>query len=140
MCLSTGTTSKCHFSPGLPSGSPKIETFVVPKLWTFIYFSNQICFQIKLSNFKSGLNEQFEGTLSIYASRPFQWCPRGPIWCFFAFPTKVPNIHNSCTNATPKVGVHLGVIGLHPLHSPAFVRVCLTFNHTLGLMALALHT
>ncbi len=39
-----------------------------------------------------------------------------PIWCLFTFPTKVLNIHNSCTNAIPKVGVHLGVIKLHPLH------------------------
>jgi hypothetical protein len=30
---------------GTPSGSPKIGTFVVPKLWTFIYFSNQIYFE-----------------------------------------------------------------------------------------------
>jgi len=30
----------CHFSPGLPSGS-----LVVPKLWTFISFSNHIYFE-----------------------------------------------------------------------------------------------
>jgi hypothetical protein len=44
---------------------------------------------------KSALNEQCEGTLSIYASRPFYWCPRDPIWSLFAFPTKVLNICNS---------------------------------------------
>jgi hypothetical protein len=83
---------------------------------------------------KSILNEQYKGTLSIYASRPFLWCLRGLIWCLFAFPTKVMNICNSCTNVTPKVGVHLGVIGVHPLHFPPFVRVCFTPKHTLGLM------
>jgi hypothetical protein len=62
---------------------------------------------------KSCLNEQCEGILSIYASRPL-----GPIWCLFAFPTKALNIHNSSTNVTPKVGMHLGIIGFHPLHSP----------------------
>ncbi len=34
-------------------------------------------------------------------------------------------------SVTPKVGVHLGVIGLHPLHSPPFVKVCFTLKHTL---------
>jgi hypothetical protein len=29
LCLSTGTTSKCHFSLGFPSASPKIKTLVV---------------------------------------------------------------------------------------------------------------
>jgi hypothetical protein len=53
----------------------------------------------------------------------------GPIWCLFAFPTKVPNICNSRMNASPKMGVHLGVIGLHPLHSPPFVKVCFTPKH-----------
>jgi hypothetical protein len=45
-------------------------------------------------------------------------------------------------SATLKVGVHLGVIGLHPLHSPPFVRetVCFTPKHTLlASWALALH-
>ncbi len=37
-----GATSKWHF---FPSGSPKIETLIVPKLWTFIFFSNQTCFE-----------------------------------------------------------------------------------------------
>ncbi len=37
-------------------------------------------------------------------------------------------------SVTPKVGVDLGVIGLHPLHSPPFVKVCFTPKHTLGLM------
>jgi hypothetical protein len=35
---------------------------------------------------------------------------------------------------TPKVGVHLGVIGLHPLHSPPFVKVCFTPKHFFALM------
>jgi hypothetical protein len=43
-------------------------------------------------------------------------------------------------NVTPKVGVHLGVIWLHPLHITPFVRVCFTPKHIVGLMALALHT
>jgi hypothetical protein len=33
-------------------------------------------------------------------------------------------------DCNPKVGVHLGVIGLHPLHSPPFVRMCFTPKHT----------
>jgi hypothetical protein len=166
-----GTTFKCHFSLGLPSVSPKIGIFVVPKLWTFISFSNQVCFENAraiscipkkdLSNsvlhisiefhltptFKRcvvgnqisnltpsfsfdhnsctlGLNEQCEGILSIYASIKILWCPRGPIWCLFSFPTKALIIHNSFTSVTRKVGVHLGVIELHPLHFPPFVRVC----------------
>jgi hypothetical protein len=45
MCLSVGTTSKCHFSLGLPSGSPKTRTIVVSKLWLLISFSNQVCFE-----------------------------------------------------------------------------------------------
>ncbi len=32
-----------------------------------------------------GLNEQCKGTLGICTSRPFQWYPGGPIWCFFLF-------------------------------------------------------
>ncbi len=56
----------------------------------------------------------------------------GPIWCFFSFPTKAPNIHNSCTNATFKV--HLGVIRLHPLHFPPFMKMCFTPQHTFSLM------
>jgi hypothetical protein len=66
--------------------------------------------------------------------KTFLRCPQGLIWCFFAFPTKVLNIHNSHMNAIPKVGMHLGVIGLHPLHSPPFVKVCFTLQHTLSLM------
>jgi hypothetical protein len=30
----------------------------------------------------------------------------------------------------PKMRVHLGVIGLNLLHSPSFVRMCFTFEHT----------
>jgi hypothetical protein len=45
MCLFTGITFKCHFSPGLPNGSPKIKTLVVPKLWRLISFSNQVFFE-----------------------------------------------------------------------------------------------
>jgi hypothetical protein len=53
---------------------------------------------------------------------------------FFPFLTKVLNIHNSHKSATFKVGVHLGVIGLHPLHSPPFVKVCFTPKHILIFM------
>jgi hypothetical protein len=44
------------------------------------------------------------------------------------------NIHNSCMSATPKVRMHLGVIGLHPLYSPPFMRMCFTPKHNFGLM------
>ncbi len=53
---------------------------------------------------------------------------------FFIFLIKALNIHNSRTSATPKVGVHLGVIRLIPLHSLSFVRVCFTPKHNFGLM------
>jgi hypothetical protein len=32
------------------------------------------------------------------------------------------------------MGMHLRAIGLHPLHSPPFVKVCFSFIHTLTLM------
>jgi hypothetical protein len=63
--------------------------------------------------------------------KTFIMCHEGPIWCFFAFPTKALNVHDSHTNATPKVEMHLGVIGLHPLHSPPFMKVCFTPKHIL---------
>ncbi len=44
LCLSARTTSKCHFSLGFPSGSPKTKTLIVPKISTFISFSNQVYF------------------------------------------------------------------------------------------------
>jgi hypothetical protein len=44
------------------------------------------------------------------------------------------NIRNSRTSATLKVEVQLGIIGLHPLHSPPFVKVCFTPKHILCLM------
>jgi len=49
---------------------------------------------------------------------------------------RVLNIHNFCMSVIPKVGVHLEVIGLHPLHSPRFMKVCFTPKHILGLMGL----
>jgi len=33
---------------------------------------------------------------------------------------------------------HLGVIGLHPLHSPPFVKMCFTPKHIFGLMGLCI--
>jgi hypothetical protein len=64
----------------------------------------------------------------------FYWYPGSPIWCLFTFPTNVMNIHNSHTNVTPKVRLHLRIIGLHPLHSPPFVIVCFTLKHIFNLM------
>ncbi len=63
-----------------------------------------------------------------------KWYHGGPIWCLFTFSTKVRNICNFHMSATPKVGVHLGIIGFHPLHSPSIVRVYFTPKHTFGLM------
>jgi hypothetical protein len=37
-------------------------------------------------------------------------------------------------NATPKMGVHLGIIGFHPLHFPICESVFHTQTHYLGLM------
>ncbi len=54
----------------------------------------------------------------------------------FVFPTKTLNVCNSHVNATPKVGVHLGVIRLQPLHFPSFLKICFTSKHILGLMGL----
>ncbi len=81
---------------------------------------------------QSCLNEQCKGILSIYISRPPYWCPRGLIWCLFTFLTKALNIRNSSTNVIPKMGIHLGVIKFHPLHSPPFMKVCFTSKHTFG--------
>jgi hypothetical protein len=65
------------------------------------------------------------------------WYFGGLIWWCVAFSTKVLNIQNSYTNVTPKVGMHLGVIGFHLLYTPPFVRVCFTFKHIfLSLMGL----
>jgi hypothetical protein len=63
-----------------------------------------------------GLNEQCEGTLGIYILKPFQWYHEGPIWWLFIFSTKVLNIWNSRMSAIPKVGMHLGAIGLNLFH------------------------
>ncbi len=71
------------------------------------------------------------GHFNIYISRPFQWYLRGLIWCFVSFSAKALNIQDFRISVIPKVGVYLGVIGLHPLHSPPFVIVCFTFEHTL---------
>ncbi len=38
------------------------------------------------------------------------------------------------TSAIPKMGMHLKVIGLHPLYSPPFVKVCFTLKHTFTFM------
>jgi hypothetical protein len=90
--------------------------------------------------FQSSFFGACKGILGIYISRPFQWYPKGLIWCLFAFPTKALNIWDSRTNVIPKMRVHLGVIGFHPLHFPPFVKVCLTSKHTfLASWAFALH-
>ncbi len=190
LCFSMGITSKCHFSPRLPSGSPKIETLVVPKLWTFIYIYiyifqiksfkkmraqyiiafkkyfqhcitrtnwtsfdpcfQGICGQESNSQFdfyfffynhnscKSDLNEQCEITLNITLQDLFNDVLGAQIDACLFFPTKVSNIHNSCMNATPKVGMHLGVTRFHPLHSPPFVRMCFTPKHIIGLIGLCI--
>jgi hypothetical protein len=59
---------------------------------------------------------------------------------FFSFLTKAMNIQDSCTNATPKVGMHLGIIGFNFLHFPSFVKMCFTLEHIfLASWALAFH-
>jgi hypothetical protein len=50
------------------------------------------------------------------------------------FPTKFLNIWNSHMSVIPKVGVHFGVIGLHPLHFSPFVKVGFTLKHNLTFM------
>jgi hypothetical protein len=45
---------------------------------------------------------------------------------FFLLSTKALNIQNFRTNAILKMGVHLGIIGLHFLHYPPFVKVYFT--------------
>jgi len=182
-----GTTSKCHFSPILPSGSPKIGTLVVPKLWTFISFSNQIFFKnSKIISYspqkdlskglkhaligphltptfkgfvvknqipnltlapsfdhnsrKSSLNEQWEGTWSIYALGIFQWCPRGPIWCLFSFLTKALNICNPTWVQFPKWECTWESLGFIPCTLPHFWECVSHLNTLLSSWALALHT
>ncbi len=49
----------------------------------------------------------------------------------FTFSTKVLNIQDFDTSVTPKVEVHLGIIGLSLLHSPPLVKMCLILEHTL---------
>jgi hypothetical protein len=39
-----------------------------------------------------------------------------------------------CTSVTLKVGMHLGIIGFHLLHSPSFMKVCFTPKHIIDLM------
>ncbi len=74
----------------------------------------------------SNLNKQCKNILNIYTSRSFQQYVGGPIWCLFTFPTKVVNILISTHVQLPK-WVHLGVIGLHPLHSPPLWK-CVSLN------------
>jgi hypothetical protein len=62
-----------------------------------------------------GLNKQCNYILNIYTLKPFQWCLGGPNLCSFALLIKRLNIWDSCTSATPKVRVHLGIIGVHSL-------------------------
>ncbi len=47
MCLSAGTTSKCHFSSRLPNRSLKTRILVVSQLWMFTSFSNQVFYKKK---------------------------------------------------------------------------------------------
>ncbi len=49
---------------------------------------------------------------------------------FFTFPIKILNIHNFRTNAIPNVGVHWGIIGLHPYTFPHLWR-CVSHHNTL---------
>ncbi len=115
-----------------PHLTPIFKGFVVgnqiPNLTLAPSFDHNSC--------KLGLNEQCKGTLSIYASWVSNGILRAQFGVFFPFSTKALNIHNFHTNATPKVEVHLGIIGLHSLHFPSFVRVCFALKHTLDLMAL----
>jgi hypothetical protein len=105
----------------------------IPNLTLNLSFEHNSCI--------SNLNEQCKGTLGIYTSKTFQWYPGGPIWCLFAFSTNVLNIQDSRMSAIPKVRVHLGVIGVHLLRSPPFVRMHFTLKHTfLASWALALYT
>jgi hypothetical protein len=80
-----------------------------------------------------GPNEQCEGILNIYTLINFQWYLGESNWCLFSLSTKALNIWNSHTNATPKVGMDLGVIGLDLLHFPPFAKLCFSPKHTLWL-------
>jgi hypothetical protein len=106
---------------------PNLKEFVIESL-----ILNYLTFSLSFerNSCKSSLNEQCEGTLGIYTSRPFQWYYKGLIWCFFSFLNKALNIQDSHTSTTPKMGMHLRVIGLHPLHSP-HLRDCVSHPNTL---------
>ncbi len=98
LCLSTRTTSKYHFSLGLPTESPKIKIFIISKLWTFIFFSNQIYFENARGIFHSlqkGLFNNVQNTLiGIHLT---------PIFKGFFIKSQILNLtlapsfdHNSC--------------------------------------------
>jgi hypothetical protein len=103
--------------------NPQFDSW--PFFWSFVLFI-------------SSLNGQWKVTLGIYISKKFQWYLGGSIWCMFAFSTKALNIWDSHTSATPKVGVHLGIIGLRLLHSPSFMKVFHTRTHFLSFMGLCI--
>jgi hypothetical protein len=65
--------------------------------------------------------------------------PGSSISCLFVFSTKVLNIWDFHTSATPKMGIHLEIVGLNLLHSPSLVRMCFIPTHTL-LASCALHS
>ncbi len=104
----------------------------IPNLIPSLSFDHNSCI--------SGLNEHCEGTLSIYHQEISNGILGAQIGVCLPFSTKVLNIRNSRTGATPNMGVHLRIIGLNFLHSPSSLKVCFIIKHTfLASCAFAFH-
>ncbi len=99
LCLlpKMGITSKCHFF----LGNPKTKTFVIPKLWTFVYFSNQVCCEntktISYSPQKTISNGLQHAPIRIQLTLVFKG---------FVVESQIPNLihvpsfdHNSCKSS-----------------------------------------
>jgi hypothetical protein len=66
-----------HYLIALENIFPTMYSTFIPNFTHTSSFDPNSC--------KLGPNDQCEGILSIYASRPFQWYPEGLIWCFSPF-------------------------------------------------------
>jgi len=99
LCLlpKMGITFKCHFF----LGNPKTRTFVVRKLWTLIYFSNQVCFE----NMKT-ISYSLQKTLSNGLQHAPIRTHLTPAFKGFVVESQIPNLihapsfdHNSCKSS-----------------------------------------
>ncbi len=94
-----------------------------PFYWTIKWF--EVILAIWLLTFQMGITcvwgpfkKKCDPTLIFYSWRYFQWFKRGLIWTRFSPPNFDPNIKDISNSATPKMGVHLGVLRLDSLVLP----------------------